>query len=245
MKPSVLRHTTSRFTTIIILSVFLLFSLSAFAQEKAGDIIHSATLKAKGEASFFTATTISDSTFERMTRGGSYPKGCQIKRDDLRYLRVLHVNFKGESQVGELVCNKAIAQNLLDIFRELYKEKYPIERMVLIDEYGADDETSMRANNTSCFCYRTINGSTKLSAHSRGMAIDINPLQNPCVRYTKDGKFRRIQPDTKEARNYIKRTAGKAHVITKNDLCYRLFVRHGFTWGGAWRTVKDYQHFEK
>ena len=193
----------------------------------------------------FSISLIDDATMQRMIRGGSFPEGCSISRNDLRYLQVKHVDFNGKTQTGELVCNKAIAQDLLDIFRELFKQRYPIASIRLIDDFGADDEASMRANNTSCFCYRTINGSTKLSAHSRGMAIDINPLQNPCVRYTKDGKLRRIQPDTKEARNHMNRTSGKAHMITRNDLCYRLFVKHGFTWGGAWRSVKDYQHFEK
>ena len=193
----------------------------------------------------FSISTISDSLMARMERGGSFPKNCTIKREELRHLQVLFVDFKGNTQHGELVCNKVIANDLISIFKELYQQKYPIASIRLIDDFGADDETSMRANNTSCFCYRTIKGSTKLSAHSRGMAIDINPLQNPCVKYTKEGKFRNIQPDTKEARAYINRLSGKSHLITKNDLCYKLFVRHGFIWGGSWRTTKDYQHFEK
>lgn len=216
---------------IIICFLFLVFCPSiGFTQE---------------EDDGFMISNIDDATFGRMQRGGSYPKECTVKRNDLRYLKVLYVDFNGKTEVGEIVCNKAIAQDLIDIFRELYKQKYPICHIALIDEYGADDETSMRANNTSCFCYRTIKGSSKLSKHSLGMAIDINPLQNPCVRYTKNGKLRRIEPDTEEARKYIKRATMKAHVITSEDLCYKLFLQHGFRWGGAWRTVKDYQHFEK
>lgn len=217
-------------TKRIIIFIFLTFSLLCFAQ-----------IKNDG----FSISKIDDSLMVRMQKGGSFPEGCTIKREELRYLKVRYVDFQGKTQDGELVCNKVIAQDLLDIFRELFKQKYPIASIRLIDNFGADDETSMRANNTSCFCYRTIKGSTKLSAHSRGMAIDINPLQNPCVKYTKEGKLRSIQPDTKEARNYINRSYGKAYVITKTDPCYKLFIQHGFKWGGVWRSVKDYQHFEK
>lgn len=215
------------------------------AQRKAGQTVGIDSIKAHGTGSFFTISQIDDATFARMKRGGSYPKDCKIDRADLRYLRLLHINFDGETKIGELICNKTIANDMLSIFKELYEHRYPIARMVLIDEYNAEDEASMRANNTSCFCYRTVAGSTHLSAHARGMAIDINPLQNPYVRTNKEGQLIKIQPDTKEARQYIKRNSGKAHIINRDDLCYKLFVKHGFTWGGAWRSVKDYQHFEK
>ena len=114
--------------------------------------------------------------------------------------------------------------------------------MQLIDDYDADDERSMRANNTSCFNYRPSAGSKKLSKHSRGLAIDINPLYNPCVRRLANGSTS-VQPAT--AGKYTNRSKKQRYMIDKNDLCYRLFVKHGFTWGGSWRSLKDYQHFER
>jgi hypothetical protein len=170
-------------------------------------------------------------------QGRSFPVGCSIPRSDLRYLRVLHYDAGGQVQQGELVCNKAIAQDLIDIFHQLYHAHYPIERMRLIDDYDADDEQSMRANNTSCFCFRAISGSHKLSKHAQGLAIDINPLYNP---YQKGAK---VQPAN--ARRYCNRAASFPYKIEKGDLLYRLFVSHGFSWGGSWRSLKDYQHFEK
>ena len=140
-----------------------------------------------------------------------------------------------------MVCNKAIAADLIDIFRELYHQGYPIERMVRIDEYGADDESSMRANNSSSFCYRAIAGSTKLSNHAKGLAVDLNPLYNPYVKTT-NGKTV-IQPSTAEA--YVDRKGDYPYKIDRDDLAYKLFIAHGFTWGGAWTSLKDYQHFEK
>jgi hypothetical protein len=100
----------------------------------------------------------------------------------------------------------------------------------------------MQANNTPCYCYRPIAGSTKLSNHARGMAIDVNPLYNPCVRRKKDGTLK-VEPAT--GRPYVDRSKSFKYKITTNDLCYRLFLQHGFRWGGSWRTLKDYQHFEK
>ena len=157
-------------------------------------------------------------------------------------LSVLHVDFEGATHEGVIVCNKAISADLRDIFAELYRQKYPIERIRPISDYGNDDEQSMQANNTSCYCYRPIAGSSKLSKHALGLAIDINPLYNPCVRRKKDGPLL-IQPAT--GKPYANRSRSFRYKITKNDLCYRLFLQHGFSWGGNWRSLKDYQHFEK
>ena len=157
-------------------------------------------------------------------------------------LTMPYVDFEGRTQQGMLICNKAITKDLREIFDELYKAKYPIERIRPISEYDNDDERSMQANNTSCYCYRTVEGSSKLSKHARGMAIDVNPLYNPCVKRKKDGTLL-VQPST--GKPYVNRSKSFKYKITQQDLCYRLFVKHGFKWGGAWRSLKDYQHFEK
>lgn len=180
---------------------------------------------------------------ERIT-GKSYPdteEPLQISYEDLAYIHVLYYDFQAQVQEGELICNQAIAQDLVDIFYELYESQYLIEKIRLVDEYDADDEASMVDNNTSCFNYRTVPGRTKLSNHAYGYAIDINPLYNPYVR-TKDGKTL-ISPEN--AVPYADRNAEFGHKIDKDDLCYRIFIEHGFSWGGAWNSSKDYQHFEK
>ena len=189
----------------------------------------------------FSSVPLSDSLFARM-QGLSYPKGCTVARSDLRHVRVLHCDAEGKVHKGELVCNKAIAQDLVDIFRKLYEAKYPIEKIRLIDEYGADDEQSMRDNNTSSFCYRNVPGTTKLSKHAMGMAVDINTRYNPYVRKGKDGR-QLISPDN--GRAYADRSKSYRYKIVKGDLLYSLFIQHGFRWGGNWKTMKDYQHFEK
>ena len=164
-----------------------------------------------------------------------------VSYDDLRYMNVLYYDFDGEIQTGELICNKGIAQDLVEIFYELYLNEYQIEKIRLIDEYGGDDTASMEDNNTSCFNYRVVDGTTSLSKHALGCAIDINPLYNPYVR-TSGGK-ELISPDN--AVPYADRSADFPYKIDRNDLCYKIFTEHGFDWGGAWNSSKDYQHFEK
>lgn len=189
----------------------------------------------------FSVQPIPDSVFQRM-QGRSWPEDCTVRRADLRYLRLSHFDAGKQEHVGEMVCNKAIADDLLEIFRELYRQKYPIQRIRLIDDYEADDERSMRDNNSSCFCYRRVSGTTKLSKHAMGMAVDINTLYNPYVRTGKNG-CRIVEPAT--ATKYVDRSKAFPYKIVKGDLLYRLFLQHGFKWGGSWRTMKDWQHFEK
>lgn len=170
----------------------------------------------------------------------SYQENDEIKAEDLRYLRVLHTGFDGETHIGELIVNQCIAEDILEIMEELYANQYPIEKMVLIDEYNADDEASMSDNNTSAFNYRVIAGTNRLSKHGQGLAIDINPKYNPCVK-TGSGETL-VQPQS--GTDYADRSRDFSYKIDGTDLCYRLFKEHGFVWGGEWNSLKDYQHFE-
>lgn len=165
-----------------------------------------------------------------------------ISYDDLRYLHVMHYNFDGELVEGELICNKGIAQDLVEIFYELYRNEYQIEKMLLIDEYNGDDTASMEDNNTSCFNYRLVEGSSSLSKHALGLALDINPFYNPYITYNKDGS-EKVSPAA--AIDYADRSVSFPYKIDENDLCYKLFTEHGFIWGGNWNSCKDYQHFQK
>lgn len=193
------------------------------------------------QSQIFTSTSIPDSVWQTM-QGKSWHDNPYIKRSDLRYLRISHYDLEGRTHVGEMICNKLIAEKLLAIFSELYQAHYPIQQMRLPDVYDADDERQMRANNTSCFCYRNISGQKNLSKHARGLAVDINTLYNPYVRYNKKDGSQIVEPAT--AKKYANRKADFPYKITRNDLCYKLFTKYGFSWGGAWRSLKDYQHFE-
>lgn len=185
----------------------------------------------------FTAEPVPPQVEARM-RGRSLPDGASIALSELRYLRLSYYDFSGEPQVGEMVCNVAIAQDLLEIFEALYEARYPICSIRLVDDFDASDDISMSVDNTSCFNYRTVPGQRNLSRHATGMAVDVNPLENPYI--NRSGV---VRPSGAEV--YLDRSADFPHKIDRSDLCYRLFVAHGFTWGGAWAHSKDYQHFQK
>ena len=173
--------------------------------------------------------------------GKSYGEDCDVSFEQLRYVSVLYWGFDEQSHKGELIVNQAIAADIVDIFKELYENKYPIEQIKLVDEYDASDEASMAANNTSSFNYRNIDGTKKLSLHSYGLAIDINPLYNPYVRERENQLL--ITPVN--GIEYANRTLHCPYYIKKDDICYQAFIKRGFTWGGEWKTQKDYQHFQK
>lgn len=166
----------------------------------------------------------------------------EITFDQLRYVHILHYGFDGNPTEGELVCNESIAADLTEIFLELYRNEYRLEKVLLIDEYEGDDTASMEDNNTSCFNYRTVDGTSRLSKHAYGLAVDINPLYNPYITYTEEGS-ERVSPAS--ALPYADRSLSFPYKIDESDLCYKLFTRHGFTWGGNWNNEKDYQHFQK
>lgn len=165
-----------------------------------------------------------------------------ISYADLRYVHIIHYNFDGNLAEGELICHNFIAEDLLEIFYDLYTSEYQIEKVTLIENYNGDDTASMADNNTSCFNYRVVDGTKSLSKHALGLAIDINPLYNPYIRYDKKGG-QTVSPVEGEA--YADRTVSFPYKIDPDDLCYRLFAEHGFTWGGNWNSSKDYQHFQK
>lgn len=174
-------------------------------------------------------------------KGKSYKKDCTVPYEDLRYVRVLYYGFDNKTHIGELVVNRQIAKDVTAIFKDLYLSEYPIEKMVLIDDYDADDEASMADNNTSSFNFRRMTGSKNLSKHALGLAIDINPLYNPYVKINDSGTI--VTPE--KAYEYQDRKLDNPYYITKNDVCYKAFIKRGFTWGGSWKSIKDYQHFEK
>ena len=211
--------------------------------KKVGSKVYRSPWVTEDNEEAFTSSKIPDQVFRRM-KGRSYPAddaGAAVKRRDLRYLRLWYVDFDGHKQLGEMVCHKDVARDLVDIYYELYLKEYPIESIRLIDDFDANDELSMEANNTSCFCYRNIGSTDRLSNHALGRAVDLNPLYNPQVFVDEYG----IYPYPYGSEPYADRTKDFEHKIDPKDLAYKLFVRHGFEWGGYWDGKNDYMHFEK
>lgn len=167
----------------------------------------------------------------------------ELTTEELHYVHIWYFDFDGKPVEGELICNEYIAQDLVEIFHSLYRNEYQLGSVRLIDEFDADANASMEANNSYCFNYCEIaeNGPA-LSEHTYGLAVDINPYYNPRITYSGDGSLD-VLPNG--AVDYADRTRNFAYKIDENDLCYRLFTSHGFTWGGNWNNRKDYGHFYK
>lgn len=176
---------------------------------------------------------IDDGIAARMT--SSWRAGCPVGLEDLRLVAVSHWGFDGRPQVGEVVVHVRSAEAVVSVFERLFRARFPIERMRLVDEYGADDDRSMAANNTSGFNCRTVAGSTRWSEHAYGAAIDVNPVQNPYV--TRSG----VSPPAGAA--YTARSASTPGLITRDGPAVAAFGAIGWGWGGSWSSGKDYQHF--
>lgn len=219
--------------------------LTSIKDMDAGAVLRQENLNLEQPSLYFTVQEISDDIFQYIN-GKTYTENDSIGLQDLRYLKVLHYNYDHEIQVGELIVNAKIAEDCRNIFQELFASEYEIQSMYLLDKFwvgnGVDSDTaSIENNNTSAFNYRVVPGTDHLSNHARGYAIDLNPLQNPYVKYKKDGTFEKYYKDMEK---YIDRSS-EAHMITHEDPAYKIFTKYGFTWGGDWNSSKDYQHFEK
>ncbi len=184
----------------------------------------------------FSISLIPDETRKFMT-GRTYRDNPHIGFEDLSYIRVMHYDFSHGISEGELIVSRKLAEEVLCIFEELFEAEYEIEKIRLCDHYGGDDEKSMADNNSSAFNYRVVADTDTLSLHALGRAVDINPLINPYIVGEK------VMPAN--ALQYCDRQLAFLHKIDCNDQCYKIFKKHGWLWGGEWKSSKDYQHFYK
>ncbi|GEL95894.1 M15 family metallopeptidase [Cellulomonas composti] len=175
---------------------------------------------------------IDDALAERMQP--SWWPGCPVPLEDLRYVTVTYVDFDGVAQEGELVVHADVADGIVGAFARLYELGYPIRSMRLVDDFDADDDASMAADNTSAFNCRAITGGTGWSEHAYGRAIDVNPVENPYVRGS------HVAPPAGAA--FVDRTSAHG-VILADDEVVRAFAAAGWLWGGDWERPIDYQHF--
>ncbi len=186
-----------------------------------------------------TVRTLDRST-RRSMRGVSYRAGCPVGLDDLRLLTMTYVGFDREAHTGRMVVHRDVSRDVVELFGGLYDARFPIRRMQLVDAYDGDDDASMAANNTSAYNCRQVAGSSSLSDHAYGRAIDINPVQNPYV--TSSGT---VLPPAGRPFVLADRTAGARvapGVIRNDDVVTGSFDRLGWAWGGLYSSP-DFQHF--
>jgi len=171
-----------------------------------------------------------DQSFDEALSGSSIPSSVKNKLD---LVTVKYYGFDGKLHQGQIIVNREIAKDVVEIFKVIEETKFPVQKVIPIAEYKWSDEKSMNDNNTSSFNYRFISGSRILSMHANGTAIDINPKQNP---YVKNGTS---IPAGSEYKLNVKGTIEPGSKIVK------AFKERGWIWGGDWESLKDYQHFQK
>jgi hypothetical protein len=174
-------------------------------------------------------------TLRRTMTGVSWRTGCPVGLDDLRLVETVHRGFDGRDRWGLLVVHRDAANAVTGALTDAYRDGFAIQRMRLIDRYGADDDRSMAANNSSAFNCRRIGGGTSWSEHAYGRALDLNPVQNPFV------VGATVAPT--EGRAYLDRSDVRRGMVVEGGAVVRAFDARGWGWGGRWRNSKDYQHF--
>jgi len=195
------------------------------------------SIAASGPPAFEGRSEAIDGHVRERIVGSSWHRGCPVGLGDMRLLRVTHWGFDDRPHNGRLVVHAAHADEIIAVMKRLYKLRYPIRRMQLIDQYGADDRRSMAADNTSAFNCRFVAGTTRWSMHAYGLAIDINPIENPYV----SGSH--VSPP--EGRPYADRSRNRPGMIHDGDEVEQAFAKKaGWEWlGDGPQTIRDYQHF--
>ena len=192
----------------------------------------------------YQVSEITPSVQERMLKANSWRETCPVHLFDLRYINVNHLNFEGQTVSGEIIVHKDIADEVVNIFSELYEIGYPIRQMRLVSDFKANDWQSIEASNTSAFNCRPVTGNKKKwSKHAYGKAIDINPIENPYI--SRKGHISHKASWKYKKRVHRVNTYADRAVLLKHDKATKIFKKYGWKWGGDWRTVKDYQHFVK
>ena len=192
----------------------------------------------------YDISNISADVKKRMIDGDSWREGCPVSLKKLRYVRINHWDFNGETTTGELIVHEDVAEELAYIFEELYNIHYPINQMKLVSDYEGNDWESIEAGNTSAFNCRPVTGKKKKwSKHAYGRAIDINPIENPYVSRT--GHISHKASLKYKKRVHKVNSYADHALLLKSDQATKIFKNYGWKWGGDWRTIKDYQHFVK
>ena len=197
-----------------------------------------ATVLAGGGAPAFEGRSLPiEGKVRERIEGSSWHPGCPVGLGRLRLLELSYRGFDGESHRGRLVVHRRHDDEIIAVFKRLYAIGYPIRRMELIDRYGADDHRSMAADNTSGFNCRYVAGTSRWSMHAYGLAIDLNPVENPYV----SGSH--VSPPA--GREYADRSGDAAGMIHDGDRVVKAFARRaGWEWlGDGPGPVRDYQHF--
>jgi len=165
----------------------------------------------------------------------SWTDHCPVAAVDLRYLTVGFRGFDGRAHTGELLVNARVADDLVTVFGRLFAADFPIERMRISSVAELNAPPTGDTNTTEAFACRPVRGSTAWSQHAYGLAVDVNPFQNPYH------KGQVVLPELATA--YLDRARVLPGMVQPGGPAVRAFTAIGWTWGGDYRSLKDYMHF--
>jgi D-alanyl-D-alanine carboxypeptidase len=171
----------------------------------------------------------------RARMGATWSPACPVALADLRYLTVTFRGFDGRPHTGELVVNRRVADQVVGVFAKLYRARFPIEEMRLVTTADLHAHPTGDGNNTAAFVCRTARKQARWSAHAYGLAVDVDPFQNPYQR----GDL--ILPELASA--YLDRDRPWPGMIRSGDVVTKAFAGIGWTWGGTWHSPVDRMHF--
>ena len=178
---------------------------------------------------------VADPAPEHVLARSTWRPGCPVGKDDLAWIRTTYWGFDRSRHSGEMLVNRSAAAGLVDVFRKLYRIRFPIESMGIARLTDLDAKPTGDGNGTGSFACRPIRGGTEFSQHAYGLAVDLNPFQNP---YRNDDV---VLPELASA--YLDRSWVRPGMATPRGPAVRAFASIGWEWGGDWSSLKDYQHF--
>lgn len=187
-----------------------------------------------------SAMSLNEAQIKSIKEKNIWNEDCPVHYSDLTLQKIPYINFDGFSQIGELLIARQVVEKVTLIFEELYHIKFPIHQIKLIDEFDGNDIRSMEANNSSAFNGRRVMNTSKWSSHAYGVAIDINPEQNPYMAL--DHETSSIQVYPRKGLSYVNRGVKKPGMVEE---IVPIFSKYGFSeWGGNWEQKPDYHHFQ-
>lgn len=166
----------------------------------------------------------------------SWHPGCPVAPSDLRMITMTYRGFDHQVHTGRLVVNAAVTGKMIVVFRKLFELRYPIRRMVPVDVYHGSDFASIQHDNTSSFNCRDATGSSTWSEHAYGLAVDLDPCENPYV-------YANGYEAHQHCRKFVDRSLRDPGIVHAGDPVVLAFASVGWGWGGVWSGDRDYQHF--
>ncbi len=165
--------------------------------------------------------------------------GCPVAADQLSWVQLTFWGFDHERHTGELLVNRSVATDVVSVFHELYRDRFPIEQMTITTKAEQTAPPTGDGNDTSAFDCRPTRGSTSFSQHAYGLAVDVDPFQNPYSKGTPPNRV--VLPEL--ASSYLNRSWDRPGMISPGGPVVRAFARIGWGWGGSWHSLKDRMHF--